>query len=210
MGWLKVDDEEVKGIVEVDGGNLKPIPDNTRVLAFIDEAKWDYIQDENEDYIKLKWKVLKPAEYKNRVVFQKVRVETEDETKAKKHRKMLANISFNAGAGIHKATSKPEDKDLQKELCNKPMVLTLRIWEQNDASGNWVAGVSPRKNGTPDIVVHDERTAEEKAEQPLDDGENDIPTEEKVQAKNTLKVGGAGKGRPKKEVPEIDEDKIPF
>lgn len=211
--WLGTDDTEVSGVVTVDS-NLEPIPDGTRVLAFIDEAKWDYLDDENEDYIKLKWKVLKPEEYKNRVIFQKVRVEVDDDTKAKKHRKMLANISFNAGAGIHQATSKPEDKDLQKELCNKPMVLTLRVWEQGEASGNWVAGVSPRKNGTPNIVVHDERTAEEKAEQPLNDEEETTDTvAPTVKAKNTLNVGGAGRGRPKKNnIPEIDidEDNIPF
>ena len=46
-------------------------PDNTQCIAAIEEAKWaDY---QGESYINLKWRVMRPAEYANRVLFQKLK-----------------------------------------------------------------------------------------------------------------------------------------
>jgi hypothetical protein len=53
---------------ESGGGEIQPIPNNTALVAAIEEAKWaDW---EGESYINLKWRVMLPAEYANRVIFK--------------------------------------------------------------------------------------------------------------------------------------------
>lgn len=128
------------------GGDMDPIPAKTQVKAAIDEAKWD--DYESEDYISLRWTVLAPEQYKNRKIFQKVKVNEPDTKKQDKAKKMLGAIAINAGGGLLKLKSAPSDQDLQKHLLNKPMVLLLQVWKLKDdngeeKSGNWVSAVSP-------------------------------------------------------------------
>jgi hypothetical protein len=131
------------------GGDIEPIPSGTQVKAACEEAKWDSY--EGDEYISLKWTVLAPAEYKNRKVFQKVRVMSSEAKKADKAKRMLAAIATNAGGGLLKVTGKPTDQDLQSNLAMKPMALTLEVWEieksdgTGTASGNWVQQVAPLK-----------------------------------------------------------------
>jgi hypothetical protein len=145
---------------EIPSGNLKPIPDESDVLAAIDEAKWDS-KDGNE-YISLRWSVLAPEEYKNRKVFQKLWV-TDDDPQAKdadkatkkrdKARRMLAAIDANAGGKLSRQSSQPSSDDLAQHLCDKPMIIKCMIWEIPDRNGgdpitgNWVAAVSPKDKG---------------------------------------------------------------
>lgn len=137
------------------GAGMEPIPNNTQVLAAPDEAKWD--EWEGDRYISLRWSVIKPAEYKNRKIFQKVRVMDGDSRKAEKAKRMLAAIDVNAGGKLMKANEEPTDKSLTMALVNKPMVLKVMKWEipaeqSNDGQhreGNWIAAVSPRKGSEP-------------------------------------------------------------
>ena len=140
---------EATGSFESGGGDMEPIPAKTQVKAAIDEAKLD--DYEADFYISLRWTVLAPAEYKNRKVFQKVRVMDDDPKKADKAKKMLAAIAVNAGGGLLKVAD-PQNQDLQKHLLNKPMALLLQVWEikKDDGTtqkGNWVSAVSPLKKG---------------------------------------------------------------
>jgi hypothetical protein len=137
---------------EMGGGDIKPIPANTDVLAAIDEAKWDQNPNGNDpSYIKLRWSVLAPKEYANRKIFQKVQVDAEDPAKADKARRMFAAIDANAGGKLAASGEDPDDTAMMKHLSNKPMVLKLMVWEMEvqgeTKSGNWVAAVSPRKGG---------------------------------------------------------------
>lgn len=149
-------DYEVPG-----GGNFDPIPDGSSVLAMIDEAKWD---EKNEaEYISLRWTVLSPDEYKNRKVFQKLWV-TDDDPSAKdrekaakkrdKARRMLAAVDANAGGKLTAKPGKPTDESLTACLTNKPMIIRLAVWEQDDnrnpgekVQGNWVQAVAPKSKG---------------------------------------------------------------
>lgn len=141
------------GTFSAGGGDMDPIPSDTQVKAACEEAKWDSY--EGDEYINLKWTVLAPAEYKNRKIFQKVRVMDGDTKKADKAKRMLAAIAANAGGGLLKVEGKPTDMDLQKNLAMKPMALTLQVWEieksdgTGKASGNWVQQVAPLKAQTP-------------------------------------------------------------
>jgi len=149
---------------EVPGGNMDPIPDGSSVLAIIDEAKWARVKDEPDgaEYLSLRWAVLSPDEYKNRKVFHKIWA-TDLDPSAKDHakgiakrdkaRRMLAAIDANAGGKLTAKSGKPSDDDLAQHLCNKPMIITCRVWEIEDRtnggviSGNWVSAVAPKAKG---------------------------------------------------------------
>ena len=143
--------QKTEGKFEMGGGDLAPIPDGTSVLAIAEEAK----NDEHNDlkFIKVKWRISKPAEYANRVIFQKVQVYEKDAAKADKAKRMLAAIASNAGGGLFTSMEQrnetmPSDMSLA-QLCNRPMVLKMGVWELDDKSksGNWVQAVSPAKSG---------------------------------------------------------------
>lgn len=142
------------------GGGFSLIPEDTRVLAVAEEAKnasW-----ESDEYINIKWRVAKPEEYKNRIIFQKVKPWGEDPTKADKGKRMIAAIASNAGGGLFREMEKkkePRPSDISlMQLCSRPMVLKLGIWmrskdlrgnpipkEQQEPGGNFVKEVSPVK-----------------------------------------------------------------
>lgn len=175
MSFWNLSDQSEKldttGQFESGGGDIEPIPAKTQVKAAIDEAKWDSY--EGDEYISLRWTVLTPAEYKNRKVFQKVRVMDDDSKKADKAKKMLAAISVNAGGGLLKVAGKPSDQDLQKHLLNKPMALLLQVWEieKSDGTtgrGNWISAVSPLKKQQP-------AKSEPEPELQQDEDDEDVP-----------------------------------
>lgn len=147
---------DTTGEFETGGGDMTPIPGNTNVLAIADEAKWD--DYEGDRYISLRWSVMAPEDYKNRKVFQKIRVEDSDTKKADKAKRMLAAIDANAGGKLLSSGKEPDDEMLTKCLVNKPMVLKLQVWKITEdrntgekldepKQGNWVSAVSPRKKG---------------------------------------------------------------
>ena len=122
------------------GGDFSPIPKDTRVLAMCDEAKIS--EYEGNRYINLKWTVAQPAEYKGRVVFQKIRCWETDSNKRDKALRMLAAIDANAGGKLAASGAEPTDLALQTSLTAKPMVLMLDVWDMNGKTGNWVREVS--------------------------------------------------------------------
>ena len=170
---------------EIPGGNMDPIPAGSSVLAMIDEAKWDHTQNDAEEYISLRWTVLAPEEYKNRKVFHKLWV-TDHDPNAKDHakavaktdkaRKMLAAIDANAGGRLTAKDARPTDDDLAMALMDKPMVITLGLWEMAGNSGNWVMAVAPKNKA---LKIGDKAPAKPKGN-PLDfnrraDVDDEIP-----------------------------------
>lgn len=133
------------GKFEVDTGGAT-IPNDTTCLAMIDEAGW--AEYEGDEYINLRWVVVEPAQYKNRKVFQKVRVHDADAKKVDKAKKMLAAIDANAGGKLVAAGEEPTDMTLTT-LINKPMLIKVMEWEMNDRKGNWVSAVAPRSGKAP-------------------------------------------------------------
>lgn len=138
---------------EIPGGNMDPIPAGSSVLAMVDEAKWATTQNDAEEYVSLRWTVLAPEEFKNRKVFQKLWVTDHDPNakdtakaiaKTDKARKMLAAVDANAGGKLTAKDAKPSSDDLAMALMDKPMVITLGLWEMAGNSGNWVMAVAPK------------------------------------------------------------------
>ena len=152
------DARNTDGTFEIGGGDLAPIPNETNVLAAIDEAKWDATQ-EGEQYVSLRWNVLAPEEYKNRKIFQKLWIKDPDPRakdagkKRDKAIRMLAAIDKNCGGKILSSTDEPTTEKLAINLCGKPMIAVVMEWKMtNETSGetmrgNWIAKVSPRTTG---------------------------------------------------------------
>lgn len=149
------------GEYEVPGGNLDPIPAGSSLLAVIDEAKWDR-KPTGEEYISLRWSITSPDEYKNRKIFHKLWVSdldpsAKDEAKAiakrDKAKRMMAAIDANAGGKLAQNSGRPNDDSLTLHLCNKPMIITVMIWDVMDRQkgekvfGNWVSAVAPKSKG---------------------------------------------------------------
>jgi len=138
--WDNIESNET---ADMGGGNFTPMPEGTQVLASIAEVEWTNY--EGDTYISAQWDVLKPDEFNNRKVFQKIKVLDQDPKKAEKAKKMLAAIDKNASGGKLMALGKkPTDMDLIRNLVGKPMVLKLGVWEMNDKSGNWVQCIAPK------------------------------------------------------------------
>ena len=139
---------------------MEPIPNNSDVLAIIDQAKWSNKDKDDKNspaYIELRWSVMAPEAVKGRKVFHKLWVtdfdpNAKDDTKAKakrdKARRMLAAIDANAGGNLTRTGEQPTDETLTLHLSNKPMVVKLMVWSMKgsdgtDMAGNWVSAVSP-------------------------------------------------------------------
>ena len=151
--------EDVQKEYEVPGGNMDPIPNNSDVLAYIKAAKWASKRDADERYIEIQWQVEKPAEFLNRVIFQKLWVDDLDpsaksEEKAKdkrdKARKMLATIDANAKGRLMQSGEAPTDDSLALALVDARMVIKCMEWSIEDRSsgetirGNWISAVKPK------------------------------------------------------------------
>lgn len=168
------------------GGDMTPIPDNTSVLALAVEAKWDSFND-GPQFISIQWEVMAPSEYKGRKVFQKLWVngnnpQHKDPAKqGDSHKRMLAAIDANAGGKLFASGEAPTDESMTMCLCNKPMVLKLKVWdmtvEGEKKTGNWIAAVSPR-NASPGQAKQEATKPEPQQQAAQSAPQNDIGDEE--------------------------------
>ena len=145
--WQKQDGSAVESSTtfESGGGEITPIPNNTALIGAIEEAKWSEYQGEH--YINLKWRVMRPAEYANRVLFQKLKVFSPKQ--GDKAKQMLAAIDANAGGKLAKLKDAPEDMDLMTALVGKAMAIKVQIWDIDGKTGNWISAVAPAKQQAP-------------------------------------------------------------
>ncbi len=139
---------------ELAGGNLEPIPDGSTVIAAVEAAKWQTDRDNNE-YLEIKWRVVKPEAYANRIVYQKLWVtdsdpRAKDDAAAKKKqdnaRRLLSRIDAEAGGKLARKSGKPTDDELAVALQSKLMAIKVMVWamkgdQGQDMSGNWVCAV---------------------------------------------------------------------
>lgn len=143
--WNLSDGKAVESKSEFElGGGFEVIPDGSRVLAAVEECKDD--QWEGERFFNLKWRILE-GEYKNRIIFQKLKVFSSKEKQRDNAISMLAAIDANAGGKLMASGKEPTDLAIASALANRPMILLLRVWESEDKqkTGNYVAGVFSRQ-----------------------------------------------------------------
>lgn len=174
MNFFSDINQDTTGNFEMGGGEIAPIPEGTQVLAAAEEAKNS--EYDGARFINIKWRVAQPAEYANRVIFQKVRCYDLDASKAQKGKQMLFAIATNAGGKLFQAMQsageqEPSDMSLTR-LTGAPMVLKLGQWEINGKSGNWVQAVSARKGAAPQPQ---QQPMQQAAPAPVQDIDDDVP-----------------------------------
>ena len=174
--WNLSDGKEVesKSDFELGNGGFEPIPDGTRVLASVEECKDD--EWEGERFFSLKWRVL-DGEFKNRIIFQKLKVFSEKEKQRDNAITMLAAIDANAGGKLMSSGKEPTDFAIASALANRPMILLLRIWESEDKkkNGNYVAGVFSRQKTKASSAPKQQKAAQQPQAEPPMDFDDDIP-----------------------------------
>lgn len=163
---------------EIEGGDIDPIPAKTGCIAAIEEAKWD--EFEGDQFINLKWRVAKPDQYSNRVVFQKVKVygtsrDKDPQATADKAKRMLAAIDTNAGGSLMKLQGVPDDQDLMTALAGKLMAIKVMVWKMKGddgemKQGNWVSAVAPAKGRASQAQPQQQQAESAKPVEDLDDG----------------------------------------
>ena len=117
------------------------IPDGTTAMAIITKPSIEQFQ--GDEYINVEWTIVKPDAFKNRKIFQKVRVWDNNPKKADKAKSMLANIDKNAGGKLAKLDKDPTNESLAV-LTGKTMLIKILIWSIDDKTGNYIGAVSPR------------------------------------------------------------------
>lgn len=125
--------------------SVEPIPDGTKVLAYVEDSHLDQGPYDEQELVKLQWRVVKPSEYEGRVIFHKVKIYEPDNAKRLRQLKMLQAIDANCGGAI--ARGNVVNDEALATLQNKPMVLKLGLWEMDGRSGNWVMSVAPKPAG---------------------------------------------------------------
>lgn len=122
------------------------IPDNTTLHCVAKEAKIN-ISTEYGDSLQVQWQCLAPAQYKDRVVFQTVKIFDKDAKKRDKAIDMFAAIDTNATGGKLLASGlEPTDMALTA-WQGKQMLIKVMLWEMDGRKGNWVAAVMPKTTG---------------------------------------------------------------
>lgn len=169
--WNLSDGKAVESKSEFElGGGFEVIPDGSRVLAAVEECKDD--QWEGERFFNLKWRILE-GEYKNRIIFQKLKVFSSKEKQRDNAITMLAAIDANAGGKLMASGKEPTDFAIASALANRPMILLLRVWESEDKqkTGNYVAGVFSRQQTK--AAPAPKQSAQ--SNEPLMDFDSDVP-----------------------------------
>ena len=175
--WNLSDGKEVESKSEFEaGGGFEVIPDGTRVLAAVEECKDD--EWEGERFFNLKWRIL-DGDYKNRIIFQKLKVFSQKDKQRDNAISMLAAIDANAGGKLMASGKEPTDFAIASALANRPMILLLRVWQSNDKqkSGNYVAGVFGRQQTKAAPAAKSKPVAkpQEQGSEPPMDFDDDIP-----------------------------------
>lgn len=165
--WNLSDNSALQSDGQFEMGGGEPIPANTALKVMITEASWDEYQGDR--HIKIRWDVI-DGEYKNRVVFQKVRVMEPDPKKRDRAIKMLAAIDANAGGKLMALGREPTDMELASSLLNRPMWIKVQVWEMDGKAGNWVSAVSGGNSGG---AVHTPAQSAAPVQQPVAGGFHD-------------------------------------
>lgn len=155
--WDLGNNEKLGSETSFEDKGFEPIPDGSVVPAICTEAKWDEYQEDR--YISLKW-LITDGEYARRVIFQKLKVLSEQENARQRALRLFAVIDNLSGGKLRQKDDMPSSMDLKLNLENKgKILLKLKVWQIKDSygdiekEGNYIAGVSAyeQKPLTPDI-----------------------------------------------------------
>jgi hypothetical protein len=159
------DDYEISG-----GGNLEPIPNDTKVLGMIEKATWRSPKDSNAEYIETVITVLKPEAYLNHKLYFKWWVKDLDQSvkdkegrfdekkavlKKDKALNNLAKMDRYSGGSLANLNDYPTDEDLRKAFSNKVMVFGCKTWDDRETkkpAGNWCYYVGAKTDAITEVA----------------------------------------------------------
>lgn len=124
------------------------LPDNISYIAKIERIH-NHQFSQGERIITSVWRVLQPAEFANRVFFEKFRVYDPDITQQNKAKQKLAAVANLLGGRLFsemqgRQEQAPSDASLSA-LCEQPLAIQLRIYDFTDESGRVIKGNAIRK-----------------------------------------------------------------
>ena len=174
--WNLNNGETITKETKMESADFVPIPDKTIVTAILTEIKNDYFDGESgiDEYINARWDITAPAEYKGRVVFQKMRPMSDKASQSDRAKLML--FAMHNEAGVQLPNRMPDDNDLAKLFMIK-FNLRLRVWDMNGKQGNWVEElIETKKNsGTATQVAPQQAQAQAQGAASHDQIDEDIP-----------------------------------
>lgn len=167
---------------EAPGGSFETFPDNTDVMAYIDEIKWQENKPEygGGRYINYRICVTQPETYKNRKSYFKLWVNGDNpkhkdpKKQGDTHKRLLGAMATNAGGGLFSVDGEPTDEQLAQHLSNKLMVFKLGAYELDGedgkkVTGNYVKAVSPKTKTVEDVKPQSDNGGTRPASRDLDD-----------------------------------------
>lgn len=141
--WDGVTGDETKAF----SGGFQLIPNNTLAISEI-QSFVHATTPQGEAQYEIKWKII-GEEYKNRLLFQKIRAFSSDDNKALRARNMLM-LLFNMFDINLPHSGAPQNDDLLA-FQGKIASIVIKTWEQEGKSGNWVSEVHPAEYVSPVI-----------------------------------------------------------
>lgn len=148
--FKKLDGSEVVSSGEYEsGGGFEAIPDDTECHAYISEVEWKQppatasMQDE---CIGVEWTIA-TGDFKNRKIFQNLRVKSDDEKIHDKGMLVLATLYSIAGKDVTKIEKEPSDADLNKILLNQKAGLKIGLMKdkKDGTQRNYIKSIKSTK-----------------------------------------------------------------
>lgn len=142
MGIFDLSDgSRADGAKTFEHGSFEPIPNGTDLVCYIKDARWE--ERSGDKFINIAWSVM-GEEYKNRIVFQKLKVLDEKPSKRDNSRRMLAVIDANSGGKLARmdksSFNEITDVELMQSLANSGSIkIQVGLVDMDDGSKiNWV------------------------------------------------------------------------
>ena len=177
-------EEELESTGEyVQSVSSDPMPEGTKVLASIIEAKWHMFDGSKHENINLKWQVEEPEEYNGKTFYQMIKVNGDDPNsqyyKPEKQDKVMADarlalsvIDKHSGGNIFALKRKVTTEELKQFLVGAKMIVTVGVYNNKQL----VRGISAAE-GVTAPSKQAVNTAKAMPKKPADNGfdSDDIP-----------------------------------
>lgn len=145
---------EQTGFDSINGGTFAPamateikLTDNQAAIDAAITGGWT--APALEKFYNVKWKII-GGDYKDRIVFQKIRPFGQDRKKATRQANVLRRLMLLTGCQI--GAGAPTEVELAAAL-NKPLFIGIALWENKNertgewSNGNWISHINPAEAG---------------------------------------------------------------
>lgn len=144
---------------EASSGGGALIPHNTKLLSFVESMAWADSDFYKSRVVKVRFRVMKPHDYKNRVLFLTIKPFIDDTEKRAKELQKLAAILHNADV---KVSGEPSDTDFMKANA-KTMMVTAGVFKKPAGEDDiqYVQAIGPKGELASKPAASDETSTEQ-------------------------------------------------